>query len=142
MAVIAGMTNSFKKELLEGVHDLSSGENVIRIALYTSDADVTPSTTVYSTSDEVSSSGYDPGVNCTLTNIGISQSGDVSYLDFADISWSGVTFTTRGALIYNSSQSNKSIAVLDFGLEIEVNNGTFTVKFPTADANDAIIRIK
>lgn len=142
MAVIAGMTNSFKQQILEGVHDLSSGENVIRIALYTSDADVTPSTTVYSTSDEVSSSGYDPSSNCTLTNNGISQSGDVSYLDFADISWSGVTFTTRGALIYNSSQSDKSIAVLDFGLPITVTSGTFTVKFPAADANDAIIRIR
>ena len=141
MAVIAGLTNSFKQEILEGVHDLSS--DTINIALYKPSADLIPSTTVYSATEEVTSTNYVAG-GATLTNNGIVRSGDTVYLDFVDYVWSNVSFTVRGALIYNSEsgKGNKSIAVLDFGLDIEVSSGTFTVKFPTADANDAIIRIK
>ena len=143
MAVIAGMTNSFKQEILAGVHDLGSGDDTIKIALYTSSADITPSTTAYSTTEEVTSSGYDAGGK-TIASQGIVLSGSTVYIDFldTDATWTGVTFVTRGALIYNSTQSDKSIAVLDFGLEITVTAGTFTVKFPTPDADDAIIRIR
>ena len=145
MAVIAGLTNSFKKEILEGTHNLASGGDALKIALYKSSADLIPSTTAYSATGEVSSSDY-TAEGSLLVNNGIFQSGLTTYLDFQDVAWSTVTFTgdgkVRGALIYNSSKSNKSIAVLDFGVDVEVSAGTFTVKFPTADANDAIIRIK
>ena len=143
MAVIAGMTNSFKQEILAGTHNLGSGGNTIKIALYTSSADITPSTTVYSTAEEVTSSGYDAGGK-TIVSQGIVLSGSTVYIDFldTDATWTGVTFSTRGALIYNATQSNKSIAVLDFGLEKTITAGTFTVKFPTPDADDAIIRIR
>ena len=143
MAVIAGMTNSFKQEILAGTHNLGSGGNTIKIALYTSSADITPSTTAYSTTEEVTSSGYDAGGK-TIASQGIVLSGSTVYIDFldTDATWTGVTFVPRGALIYNSTQSNKSIAVLDFGMEITVTAGTFTVKFPAPDADDAIIRIK
>ena len=139
MAVVAGMTNSFKKELLEGTHDLV--DDTLKIALYTSEADITPSTTVYSSSNEVSSDGYSAGGKALEGNV-VAQSGSTVYADFDDAVWTGVTFTVRGALIYNDDEGDKSIAVLDFGLDIEVSDGTFTVKFPTADANDAIIRIR
>ena len=135
------MTNSFKQEIFAGVHDLGSGDDTIKIALYTSSADITPSTTAYSTTEEVSSSGYDAGGK-TIASQGIVLSGSTVYVDFPDATWTGVTFSTRGALIYNATQSNKSIAVLDFGLEKTITAGTFTVKFPTPDADDAIIRIR
>ena len=143
MAVIAVMTNSFKQEILAGTHNLGSGGNTLKIALYTSSADITPSTTVYSTAEEVTSSGYDAGGK-TIVSQGIVLSGTTVYIDFldTDATWTGVTFSTRGALIYNATQSNKSIAVLDFGLEKTITAGTFTVKFPTPDADDAIIRIR
>jgi len=143
VAVIAGMTNSFKQEILAGTHNLGSGGNTIKIALYTSSADITPSTTAYSTTEEVTSSGYDAGGK-TIVSQGIVLSGSTVYIDFldTDATWTGVTFSTRGALIYNATQSNKSIAVLDFGLEKTITAGTFTVKFPTPDADDAIIRIR
>ena len=143
MAVIAGMTNSFKQEILAGTHNLGSGGNTIKIALYTSSADITPSTTAYSTTEEVTSSGYDAGGK-TIVSQGIVLSGSTVYIDFldTDATWTGVTFSTRGALIYNATQSNKSIAVLDFGLEKTITAGTFTVKFPTPNADDAIIRIR
>jgi len=141
MAVIAGMTNSFKKELLEGLHDLEN--DPLKIALYTSEADITPNTTVYSASGEVTSSNYAAGGDALAGNA-ITQSGSTVYVDFTpDPSWGSVTFTVRGALIYNTAGGlNKSIAVLDFGLPITVTSGTFTVRLPAADANDAIIRIK
>ena len=148
MAVIAGMTNSFKKELLEGTHDLA--DDTLKIALYTSEADLTPHTTVYSASGEATSSNYTAGGDALSGNV-ITQSGSTVYADFDDPEWTGVTFSNiggndnrvRGALIYNTDGGlNKSIAVLDFGLPITVTSGTFTVKFPTADANDAIIRIR
>lgn len=139
MAVIAGLTNSFKKEILEGVHDLSA--NTLKIALFTDDADLTPGTTAYSTGNEVTSTNYTAGGNTLEGNV-INQSGSTVYVDFDDTDWSSVSFSVRGALIYNSSKSDKSVAVLDFGLSIDASSSTFTVKFPTADVNDAIIRIQ
>ena len=143
MAVIAGLTNSFKKELLEGVHDLSL--DTMKIALYTNEADLTPATTVYSDTKEVTDSEEDSDYvagGATLTNNGLVQSGPTVYIDFGNVEWDPVTFTTRGALIYNSSKSNKSIAVIDFSLDRSVSNGKFTVNFPEASVDDAIIRIE
>jgi hypothetical protein len=128
------VTNSFKEQLLLGVHDFST--DVIKIALYTNAATIDNSTTVYSATNEVSGAGYTAGgktLTCTVT-----LSGNYAILDFADISWTTASFTSRGALVYNSSKANKSIFVLDFGTDKVVSSGTFTVQFPTADVNNAI----
>ena len=128
------VTNSFKEQLLLGVHDFST--DVIKIALYTNAATIDNSTTVYSATNEVSGAGYTAGGNtltCTVT-----LSGNYAILDFADVNWTTASFTARGALVYNSSKADKSIFVLDFGTDKTVSGGTFTVQFPTADVNNAI----
>jgi hypothetical protein len=134
------MCSSFKQQLFLGEHDLDT--DVIKMALYISAATLDASTTVYSTSNEVSSSGtnYTAGGN-TLTGATVSLSGTTAFVDFADTSWTTATFTARGALIYNSSKSNKAIAVLDFGSDKTSTSGTFTVQMPANTASDALIRI-
>jgi hypothetical protein len=134
------MCSSFKQQLFLGEHDLDT--DTIKMALYISAATLDASTTVYSTSNEVSSSGtnYTAGGN-TLTGATVSLSGTTAFVDFADTSWTTATFTARGALIYNSSKSNKAIAVLDFGSDKTATNGTFTVQMPANTASDALIRI-
>lgn len=139
MAISQAMCTSFKTELLGGTHDLDT--DVIKIALYTSSATLGASTTAYTTSDEVASgNGYTTGGN-TLSGASISSSGTTAFVDFSDSTWSSASFTARGALIYNSSKSNKAIAVLDFGSDKTSTNGDFVVQFPAADASNAIIRI-
>lgn len=139
MAITQAMCNSFKTELLGGTHDLDT--DTIKIALYTSSATLDASTTAYTTSNEVTgSSGYTAGGN-TLSGAAITLSGSTAIVDFSDTTWSTATITARGALIYNSSKSNKAIAVLDFGSDKSSTNGDFTVVFPAADASNAIIRI-
>lgn len=128
------VTNSFKEQLLLGVHDFST--DTIKIALYSSAATLDNSTTAYSTTNEITGTGYTAGGK-TLTPT-VSAVGQYAILDFADPSWTSASFTCRGALIYNSSKSNKSIFVLDFGTDKTVSSGTFTVQFPTADVNNAI----
>jgi hypothetical protein len=142
MAITQGLCLSFKKELLEGLHNFAVGGDVIKIALYTNSATLDSSTTVYTTSSEVSDAGtnYTAG-GATLTNVGASLSGTTAIADFADATWPSATFTTRGALIYNSSQANKAIMVLDFGVDKTVVTGNFTITFPNADSTNAIIRI-
>jgi hypothetical protein len=134
------MCSSFKQQLFLGEHDLDT--DTIKMALYISAATLDASTTVYSTSNEVSSSGtnYTAGGN-TLTGATVSLSGTTAFVDFADTSWTTATFTARGALIYNSSKSDKAIAVLDFGSDKTATNGTFTVQMPANTASDALIRI-
>jgi hypothetical protein len=134
------MCSSFKQQLFLGEHDLDT--DIIKIALYTSAATLDASTTVYTTSNEVSSSGtnYTAGGNA-LTSPTVSLSGTTAYVDFADTSWLTATITARGALIYNSSKSDKAIAVLDFGSDKTSTNGTFTVQMPANTASDALIRI-
>ena len=139
MAISQAMCTSFKSELLGGTHDLDT--DVIKIALYTSSATLGASTTAYTTSNEVASgNGYTTGGN-TLAGATISTSGTTAIVDFTDSTWSSASFTARGALIYNSSKSNRAIAVLDFGADKTSTNGDFVVQFPTADASNAIIRI-
>jgi len=139
MAITQAMCNSFKTELLGGTHDLDT--DVIKIALYTSSATLDASTTAYSTTNEVTgSAGYTAGGN-TLSGAAITLSGSTAIVDFSDTTWTSATITARGALIYNSSKSNKAIAVLDFGSDKSSTNGDFTIVFPTADASNAIIRI-
>jgi len=138
MAITQAMCSSFKQQILLGEHDLDT--DVIKIALYTSTATLDASTTAYTTSNEVVGTGYTAGGN-TLTGATVSLTGTTAFVDFADTTWSTATITARGALIYNSSKSNKAIAVLDFGSDKTSTAGNFTVQFPTNDASSAIVRI-
>jgi hypothetical protein len=139
MPISQAMCTSFKVELLGGTHDLDT--DTIKIALYTSAATLGATTTTYSSTNEVANgNGYATGGN-TLSGASITSSGTTAFVDFSDSTWSSASFTARGALIYNSSKSNKAIAVLDFGADKTSTNGDFVVQFPTADASNAIIRI-
>lgn len=138
MPISQCMVTSFKAEILGGIQDLDT--DVIKIALYTSAANLDATTTVYTTSNEVVGPGYVAGGN-TLASPTISISGTTAYVDFADTAWTTATITARGALIYNSSKSDRAIAVLDFGSDKTATSGTFTVQFPANTAADAIIRI-
>lgn len=138
MAITQGMCSSFKQQILLGEHDLDT--DVIKLALYTSAATLDASTTAYTTADEVVGAGYTAGGN-TLTGATVSLFGTTAYVDFLDTSWTTATITARGALIYNSSKSNKAIAVLNFGSDKTSVASTFTVQFPANDASNAIVRI-
>lgn len=147
MSILQGATTSFKVELLQAVHNFGpTSANTFKVALYTASADINASTTVYSTTNEVTGTGYTAGGN-TLTISTSPTSGNNSsniptaYISFANTSWTSASFTARAALIYNSTQGNKSVAVLDFGADKTVSNDTFQIIFPTPDANSAIVRI-
>ena len=141
MAITQAMCTSFKKELLEAVHNFkNSGGDTFKIALYTYSASLDASTTAYSTSNEISGTGYTAGGN-TLTRVDPSSSGTTGFTDFSDTTWSSASITARGALIYNDSDSDKAVAVLDFGADKTASGGDFTITFPAADASNAIIRI-
>jgi hypothetical protein len=138
MAITSAVCNSFKQELFGGVHDLDT--DVIKMALYTSAATLGATATVYTTSNEVVGVGYTAGGN-TLTGATISLDGSVAIVDFSDTTWSSATITARGAMIYNSSKSNKAIAVIDFAADKTSTNGLFVVQMPVANGSNAIIRI-
>lgn len=141
MAITQAMPTSFKQEILVGTHNFTTSTgDTFKIALYTSSATLGAGTTAYSATNEVSGTGYVAGGN-TLTSVTPTTSGTTALVDFADTSWSNASFTARGALIYNSSKSNRAVAVLDFGEDKTVSSGTFTIQFPAADASNAIIRI-
>ena len=141
MSITTAMCTSFKKEVLEALHDFNATSgSVFKIAFYTSSASLDASTTVYSTSNEVTGTGYTAG-GVTLTNIDPTTSGTTAFADFADATLASATITAAGALIYNSSQSNKAVAVLSFGGDKTSTNGDFVIQFPAADASNAIIRI-
>jgi hypothetical protein len=133
------LCNVFKLNLLKGLEDFDVGSTYnYKIALYTANADLSASTTVYTTTDEVVGSGYVAGGK-TLTKVTPSLSGSTAIVTFSNVTWNPASFTTRGALIYNAT-TNAAVAVLNFGEDKTAAN-TFTVTFPTADANNAIIRI-
>ena len=144
MAITQAVCNSFKSDVLQEGHQIKT--DTLKIALFTSAASLSAGTAAYSTSNEVvSSGGYAPGGG-TLTGVTISlgatsAAGGTAIIDFADISFTSTTFSARGALIYNSSNSNKAIAVLDFGSDKVSTNGTFTISFPAAAASTAIITL-
>ena len=138
MAITQGMCVSFKEEILIGVHDLTS--DVLKMALFTESATLSPLTTAYSTSNEVSGTGYSAGGN-TVSDVLISSSGSSALIDFANVVWSTSTFITRGALLYNSSKQNRAIAVFDFGSNISVVSGNFELTVPTSSPSTAILRI-
>jgi hypothetical protein len=134
MSIVQTQTTSFKKELYQGVHDLST--DTLKIALYTASADLNADTTVYTITGEVSATGYTAG-GSVLTGVTIESSGSVAYVNFANVSWAA-TITARCALIYNASQSNKSIAVLDFGSD--KTSSAFTITMPSNTSTTALIR--
>lgn len=138
MAIAQGMCSSFKEQLLQGEHDFTV--DTFKIALYTSAATLSSATTVYSSADEVTGVGYTAG-GIALTGTTVSLTGSTAFVDFNDAVWSASTITARGALIYNSSKSNKAVAVLDFGADKTSTTGDFTVQMPTNDAASAIIRL-
>ena len=148
MAITQAMCTSFKTELLQGVHNFYNGSGggsagtgaTFKIELYTSSATLGAATTAYATTNETTGTAYVAGGN-TLTNVTPTSSGTTAFTDFADTTWSTSTITARGALIYNSTQSNKAVAVLDFGSDKSSSSGDFTIQFPTADSSNAIIRI-
>jgi hypothetical protein len=133
---------SFKLALLGGEMDFSSDTSqVFKVALYTSSATLDADTTVYSTTNEVSGTGY-TALGKTITPT-ITTSGTTAYIDFADVSWTSSTITARGALVYKyDSSTNPAIAVLDFGADKTSSSTTFAVAFPTAAAASALIRVK
>ena len=135
--------NSFKKELLEGTHNFKqSGGNSFKLALYTSSAILGKSTTSFTTDNQVSATGQYASGGSALTNAGTSLSSDTALVDFADLSFTGVTLTARGALIYNDTASgDPAVCVLNFGGDKTATAGTFTVQFPAFTSSAAVIRI-
>lgn len=147
MTIAQTATTSFKVELPQGVHNFGpTSPDTFKVALYTAAANLDATTAVYSTSGEVVGTGYIAGGNTLVINVTPTSSNNAanvptSYWSFANTSWTNATFTARGALIYNATEGNKSVAVLDFGSDKTVNNDTFQIIFPTPDANSAIVRI-
>jgi len=141
MAITQTLCTSFKQELLQGIHDFTASTgDTYKIALFTSAATLDASTATYSTSNEVSGTGYTAGGN-TLTAVTPTTSGTTAFVDFNDTTFTDATITAAGALIYNSTDGDRAVAVLDFGGDKTSTNGDFTIQFPTADASNAIIRI-
>lgn len=135
MSIVQTQCTSFKKELYQGIHDLST--DTIKMALYTSNADLNADTTVYSTSNQVVASGYTAGGN-TLTGVAINSSGYTAYVNWANTSWTSA-LTARCALIYNASKANRAIAVIDFGAD-KTSTTTFLVTMPANTSTTALIR--
>jgi hypothetical protein len=136
MSIIQTQTTSFKAELYQGIHDLTT--DVIKIALYTANANLNEDTTVYSSTDEVANTGTYSAGGAQLTPITVSSSGYTAYVGFPNVSWTAA-LTARCALIYNVTQGNKSIAVLDFGSD-KTSVVTFTITMPANTATAALIR--
>jgi hypothetical protein len=148
MSIAQTATTSFKVELLQAVHNFGpTSPDTFKIALYTAAANIGPTTTAYTTSGEVVGTGYTAGGNTLTISVSPTSGNNASnvptaYVSFANTSWPTASFTCRGALIYNDTASgNPSVAVLDFGSDKTVSSDTFTIIFPTPDANSAIVRI-
>ena len=142
MAISQAVANSFKSQILQGIHDLESGGDVFKLALYTSAATLTSATVSYTTGSEVTASGQYVIGGGVLTSQQVSlATGGVAIVDFADLSFTGVTLTARGALIYNETEANKAVCVLNFGSDKTATSGTFTIQFPNFTSSSAILRI-
>ena len=135
MSIVQTQTTSFKAQLYQGIHDLTT--DVIKIALYTANANLNADTTVYSSTNEASATGYTAG-GATMTGIAVSTSGSTAYVGFDNVSWTAA-LTARCALIYNSSKGNKSVAVLDFGSD-KTSTTTFLITMPANTSTTALIR--
>jgi hypothetical protein len=147
MSILQTATTSFKVELLQAVHNFGpTSPNTFKLALYTAAANIGYTTTVYTTSGEVVGTGYTAGGNTLVISTSPTSGNNTAniptaYISFNNSSWTSATFTARAALVYNATQGNKAVAILDFGSDKSVNNDTFQVIFPTPDANSAIVRI-
>ena len=140
MAIIQTLTTSFKVELAQGLHNFTTGTgDVFKLALYTANADLGASTTAYTTAGEVSGTNYSAG-GITLTNITPSFQGTTAYWSFEDATFTNVTLTTNGALIYNTTNGNRSVCVLNFGVNITKTAANLVITFPVDDATNAIMR--
>ena len=140
MALTSAIANSFKQELLVEGHNLTNGADSIKLALYTSSATLGAGTTVYVTTGQATGTNYSAGGNA-LTNVTPALSGSTAICDFADLTFGTATVTARGCLIYNSTNGNKAIAVIDFCGDKTSTAGNFTIVFPAANATAAIIRL-
>jgi hypothetical protein len=139
MTIYQGLTTSFKVDILNGKQNLAS--DTLKMALYTAYASLDQDTTAYTTGNEISGTGYTAGGQ-TLSNVTINSGSNTVYVSFSNVVWDPAQFTTRGALIYNATKSNASIAVLDFGADkIQTGNNTFTVTLPPDTESSALIRI-
>ena len=147
MTIAQSATTSFKVELLQAIHSFGpTSPDTFKIALYTAAASVGPTTTIYTTSGEVVGTGYTAGGNTLVISTSPTSGNNLAsvptaFVSFSNTSWTSASFTARGALIYNSTEGNKSVAVLDFGADKTVTNDTFQIIFPTPDATSAIVRI-
>jgi|TARA_R110002126_G_scaffold46501_1_gene130920 hypothetical protein len=141
MAITSTLTTSFKKELLDGTHNFkASGGNSFKLALYTSSATLGAATTAFTTTGQASGTNYTSG-GAALTNVNPTSSGTTGFTDFADLTFGTATVTARGCMIYNDTNSDKSVATIDFGGDKTSTAGDFTIVFPAAAASTAIIRI-
>ena len=148
MAISSAICSSFKQELLQGKHSLDTsgnGGDTFKIALFTSSASLGAATTVYSTSNEISGTGYSAG-GATLTNTGVGLDSTTAFTDFSDVSFTSASFTANGCLIYNTTMAGgtgttNAVCAVAFGGDKTVSSGTFTIQFPTNDASSAIIRL-
>jgi hypothetical protein len=147
MTIAQTATTSFKVELPQGIHNFGpTSPDTFKLALYTAAANLDATTAVYTTDGEVVGAGYTAGGNTLVISVTPVAANNLagmptSFWSFANTTWSGATFTARGALIYNATEGNRSVAVLDFGADKTVSNTTFQIVFPTPDANSAIVRI-
>ena len=148
MAITQAMATSFKVEILTAYHNFGTtvtragtGADTFKIALFTSAATLSAATTTYSTTNEVSGTGYTAGGNTLTISQAPTSTSTTAWLDFADSTWSAATITANGALIYNNTQGDRAVAVLAFGGDKTSTAGDFTIIFPTADSTNAIIRI-
>ena len=138
MAITQAMCTQFKRDVMLGLHDLDS--DTIKIALFTSSATLNATTTAYATTNEISGAGYTAG-GVTLASASVINNSTSGCFDATDPEWTSATFTARGALIYNDTESDLAIAVLDFGGDFTVAGGTFKVVFPAQTKDTAIVRI-
>ena len=144
MAITSAIANTFKTEVLKAVHNFTASTgNTFNLALYTSSATLSASTTAYSSSNEITNSSGTAysAKGKALTSVTPTLDSSTAVCDFADVSWTSASFTANGCLIYNDTQSDKACAVVAFGGDKTVSSGTFTIQFPAADASNAIIRI-
>lgn len=146
MAIVQALCTSFKVQLMTGTHNLTNGANVLKLALFRAQASIVGTfgagTTNYSDmgADEASGTNYSAG-GSALTNVTPTSSGTTAYADFSDLVFTNVTITASGALIYNTSATDKAVAVFNFGADKSASAGDMTIIFPTADATSAIIRL-
>ena len=142
MAINSAICNTFKTQILTGVHNFTNGGNQFKLALYTDQANLSKSTTQYVTTAEVANGNGYTTEGIVLTNVTPALSGDTACCDFADVSFTSASFTTRGCLIFNDTATNDpAVCAIDFGGDKTVSSGTFTIQFPAADASNAIVRI-